>query len=148
MAFVTSPALSTENCKSSLHEGERRQGKNGDEVTLRKVLHDLVLDVLDISISPEHDREESNGLRNREQKIRCHHATQHIIRTSRGEQSRRGRVGKVVAQTGESETGREESEGTTSFATNQPTPPIPTASLSSERSSGKAGLHNPCKYPQ
>lgn len=61
--------------ESSLHEGERRQGKNGDEVTLRKVLHDLVLDVPDVSISPEHDSTKSDGLREGEEEIQGDHTT-------------------------------------------------------------------------
>ena len=67
--------------KASLHERKRGQYEKGNQIGLRKILHHLRLPLLDVSISPEHHRQERDRLCNREQEVRSHHTAQHIVRT-------------------------------------------------------------------
>lgn len=111
--------------KASLHERKRRQHEERNQVGLRQILHHLRLPVLDISVSPEHHRQERDRLRDREQQVRRHHATQHIIRTGSREQPRSSGVREVVTKAREGETSGEESKSTTRLPNHHNASPDP-----------------------
>lgn len=133
---------------TSLKESQRRQHEERNEVTLRKVLHHLGLDVADVAVTPEHDRSEGNRLRDGEQQVQRERTAQHVVETASREQTARGGIREVVSQSGESEASSKESEGTTRLPTDHPIGPTPTASFSSVQSSDREGHQIPCTDQQ
>ena len=71
--------------EATLKESERAEDKNGNEVALGQVLHDLVLDVPDVSISPEHDGTKGNGLGDGEEEIQGDGSAKHVVEAAAGE---------------------------------------------------------------
>lgn len=83
---------------TTLKERQRSQAEERDHIGLRKILHDLRLPVLaDGSIAPEHHREESDGLGDREQQVKDQSATKNVIETGRWEKLSSSSIGKMVA---------------------------------------------------
>ena len=119
----------------SLKEGKGSEGENRDEVALREILDDLVLDVPDVSVSPEHDGTESDGLRDGEEEIECQCSTKSVVEATSREQSVGSRVGKVVTRSREGEPAHEEGKGTARLPFHHKREETPTASFSSAQSS-------------
>lgn len=69
----------------SLKEGKGSEGENGDEVALREILNDLVLDIPDVSVSPEHDGTKGNGLGDGEEEIEGQGSAKNVVEAASGE---------------------------------------------------------------
>lgn len=69
----------------SLEEGKRSEGENRDEIALGKILDDLILDIPDVSVSPEHDSTEGDGLCDGEEEIERQCPTENVVETASGE---------------------------------------------------------------
>lgn len=85
---------------------------------MRKILHNLGLPSIDVTISPEHNRKESNGLGDGEEKVDKEHASQNIMSTIGREEASSSGVSTVIAKARESKTSSEESKRTTGFTKN------------------------------